>query len=78
MVKAAASIAILRVSKSKSIFITVVDVVLIAPIIMMHAAVCKHCSSILVEATFVLLHHITVTYSVEQKSLDRFARVKKT
>ncbi len=61
-VKDAASTIVLRGGKFKSIFITLIRAVLIAPVIMMRAALCRRCSSELVEATSILHLHITAAY----------------
>ncbi len=66
-VKAAASNTVLRVDKSRSISTTLVNVFLIVPVIMMHAALCVRCSSVSIGATSIPVHHTTaacVTYGI--------------
>ncbi len=53
-----------QVPKSKSISITFVGIVLIPPVIMMHATLCRRYSAVSVKAILVLLYHTTAAYYV--------------
>ncbi len=58
------STTVLNVGGSKSISSTFVGAVLIAPAIIMHAALCRHSSSDLAKAMPIMSHHATAAYAI--------------
>ncbi len=63
-ISAADSTAVPTVSRFKNISNTFVGVVLIAPVIIIHAALCRRSSSDLIKAMFMPSHHATAAYVI--------------